>query len=125
MTLLEIAKKYFPDARMEMTATKSDPTIRERYFITKRNKGSFSKEGIQYRIKQEKIERIMKALGIEYYASKTSNSVYFEYEGLKMRLSDHKASEEFFGFDYLVTLNTDENEIIRKIKTLTPNFIKL
>lgn len=88
--------KYFPKLKMRITTTRTNNVPEPRFFSNyPKNKGSFSIGAFKkylavYKILQ--IEKWLKNKSIKIISSNTTHSIYFNYNGINFRLSDHKSN---------------------------------
>lgn len=127
VSLIEIAKKYYPKIEADWIKTKHSEKLEWRYFLNgigRKNKGSYSSNGLRNLIISKKIEYAIIHSGLKNIvrAQKTL-SVYLYHKDLCIRLSDHPkckvdVSVKDIDYSFLVLLDTDEKEIASKLKEL-------
>jgi hypothetical protein len=115
-------KKYFPNLSVRNVSTHYDLTEKPRFFINyKKNKGSFSYNNFKNRLSSKKIEKTINWLKDkgkidDFIVSMSTNSIYFTFNGIPVRISDHP--KESKGIDIVIKWDTQSSDIIEQLKTL-------
>jgi hypothetical protein len=115
-------KKYFPNLSVRNVSTHYDLTEKPRFFINyKKNKGSYSYNSFKNMLTNHKINKTTKWLNNkgkmdDFNASISTNSIYFTFNGIPVRISDHPKKSN--GVDIIIKWDTQSNEIINQLNKL-------
>jgi hypothetical protein len=115
-------RKYYPNLSVKNVATHYDITEKPRFFKNyKKNKGSFSYNSFKNILTSTKINKTvdwLKAKGKvdDFVSSISTNSIYFTFNGVSVRISDHQ--KEFNGINIIINWDTQSSDIINKLNEL-------
>lgn len=115
-------KKYFTNLSVRNVSTHYDLTEKPRFFINyKKNKGSFTYNSFKNHLTSKKIEKTIdwlkdKGKIDDFVGSITTNSIYFTFNGVPVRISDHQ--KETNGVQIIIKWDTQSTEIIEQLKKL-------
>jgi hypothetical protein len=114
-------KKYFPNLSVRNVSTHNDSIEKPRFFINyKKNKGSYTVESFKKHLTYYKIEKTFKWLQqkgkiTDYNHSLSTQSIYFKFNGIPVRISDHKSSNT--GKFIEVKWDTSPEDILKTAKS--------
>ena len=115
-------KKFYPNLVIKNTTTRNDTIEKPRFFKNPRkNLGSYSYNSFKNILVDYKINRIVrwletKGLVTNFIPSKTTNSVYFTFNGKKLRISDHAKKSD--SVDIIIKWDTQSSEIINQLNQI-------
>ena len=115
-------KKYYPNLSIRNVGTNYDLTEKPRFFINyKKNKGSYTYNSFKKTLTTKKITKTLEWLKDkgkidDFVGSISTNSIYFTFNDLPVRISDHP--KESNGVDIIIKWDTQSNEIITQLNEL-------
>jgi hypothetical protein len=118
--LFDEGKKFYRKLSFKKIPNKTTGVITTRVFLNyPKNRGSFSVGSFKNHIIDIKIKKTIDWLGNKLIKnlnySKTTSSVYFNYNNKNFRMSNHRKNS-FNGIDILINWDTSPQEIVNHFK---------